>query len=400
MDQLVVGTLQERGIDRHHRLQPFAGQPGGESHRMLLGNADVVIAVRKAPVKLDHARAFAHGGRDGHQALVVLGHVTQPLPKHLRKGGLGRRGGRRQAHSRIELTRAVIGHRIGFGQLVALAFLGDHVQKLRPLLLGHAVADVLQRGDERIQVVPVNGPDVVEAKLLEQRRRHHHALGTLLDALGQLEQRRHRAEYGLANVLGSGVEIAAHQLRQIAVERADRRADRHVVVVEHHQQARIALDAGVVERLERHAGRHGAVADDGHRLAVFALLPRRHRHAKGGGNAGRGMGSAKGVVFAFFTTRKARDAAQLAQRWHALAPTGQDLVRIGLVPHIPHQPVVRRVENVVQGDGEFHRAEVGAEVTPGARHVLQHTLAHLVGQAFELRARQAAQVAGVFDSGE
>jgi hypothetical protein len=38
---------------------------------------------------------------------------------------------------------------------------------------------------------------------------------------------------------------------------------------------------------------------------------------------------------------KPAQAAELAQAWHALAPPGQDLVRIGLVAHVPHQPVIR-----------------------------------------------------------
>ena len=47
VDQLVVGALQEGGIDRDDRLEPFAGQAGGEGHRMLLGDADIVVARRE-----------------------------------------------------------------------------------------------------------------------------------------------------------------------------------------------------------------------------------------------------------------------------------------------------------------------------------------------------------------
>ncbi len=62
---------------------------------------------------------------------------------------------------------------------------------------------------------------------------------------------------------------------------------------------------------------------------------------------------------------KARQPAQLAQAAHAVAPAGQDLVRIGLVAHVPDQPVFGRVEDIVQGDRQFHRAEVGAQVAAG-----------------------------------
>jgi hypothetical protein len=40
-----------------------------------------------------------------------------------------------------------------------------------------------------VQVVAVNGADVVEAELLEQGGGHHHALGVFFQPLGQFEQR-------------------------------------------------------------------------------------------------------------------------------------------------------------------------------------------------------------------
>ena len=49
-----------------------------------------------------------------------------------------------------------------------------------------------------------------------------------------------------------------------------------------------------------------------------------------------------------------------------VAAAGQHLVRIGLVPDVPDQAVVRRVEDVVQRDRELDRAEAGGEV-PAAR---------------------------------
>ena len=47
VDQLVVAALQERRIDRHHRLHALAGEPGGEGHGVLLGDADVEVALRE-----------------------------------------------------------------------------------------------------------------------------------------------------------------------------------------------------------------------------------------------------------------------------------------------------------------------------------------------------------------
>ena len=41
---LVVAALQEGRIDRSERLHPVGRQPGGEGHRVLLGNSDVEAA--------------------------------------------------------------------------------------------------------------------------------------------------------------------------------------------------------------------------------------------------------------------------------------------------------------------------------------------------------------------
>ena len=65
------------------------------------------------------------------------------------------------------------------------------------------------------------------------------------------------------------------------------------------------------------------------------------------------MRGAEGVVFALDAPRKAGNATQLAQCVHALAPTGEDLVRIGLVADVPHQAVTRRIEHVMQRNRQF-----------------------------------------------
>ena len=130
VNQLVIGTLQKSGIDRHHGFEPFACQACGKGDRMLLCNAYVVITSGEAFLKLDHAGAFAHGRGNAYQALVNGSHVAQPLPKHLGERGFGRYSGFLQADSGVKFARTVVGHRVSLCQFVTLALLGDHVQKL------------------------------------------------------------------------------------------------------------------------------------------------------------------------------------------------------------------------------------------------------------------------------
>ncbi len=46
MDDGIVGTLQERRVNRHDRTKTLRRQAGGKQHRMLLGDADVEKLLR------------------------------------------------------------------------------------------------------------------------------------------------------------------------------------------------------------------------------------------------------------------------------------------------------------------------------------------------------------------
>ncbi|MDT4868863.1 hypothetical protein FQZ97_1038520 [compost metagenome] len=109
------------------------------------------------------------------------------------------------------------------------------------------------------------------------------------------------------------------------------------------------------------------------------------------------MRRAEGVVFAFLAARKTADAALLAQAVHALAAAGEDLVRVGLVAHVPDQAVLGGVEHVVQRHGEFHRAQVGAEVAAGLGHTVDHEGPQFIGQRMQLRTGELAQIGRRFN---
>ena len=98
------------------------------------------------------------------------------------------------------------------------------------------------------------------------------------------------------------------------------------------------------------------------------------------------------VVVALGTAGEARQAAALAQRAHAIAPPGQDLVGIGLVADIPDQPVFRRLEHGVDGDRQLDHAKRGAEMAAGHGNRVDGLGAQFVGKLLELRGRQIAQI--------
>jgi hypothetical protein len=75
-----------------------------------------------------------------------------------------------------------------------------------------------------------------------------------------------------------------------------------------------------------------------------------------------------------------------------IATPGEDLVAVGLVPHVPHQLVVGRIEGVVQGHGELHHAEAGTEVAALHAHHVDDEIAEFPAELFQPVFRQGAQV--------
>ncbi len=87
----------------------------------------------------------------------------------------------------------------------------------------------------------------------------------------------------------------------------------------------------------------------------------------------------KGIVFALGALGETRQAIRLTQRANPVAASGQNLVRIGLMTHIPDQTVVRRVEQVVQGDRQLDDAQARAKMSASHRNGVNHFVAQFVG---------------------
>ena len=178
--------------------------------------------------------------------------------------------------------------------------------------------------------------------------------------------------------------------------------DRHAVVVEDHEH--VGLDvAAVVQRLERHAGAHRAVADHRDDLALVAAALVRDRHAERGADRRRRMADAERVVLAFLALRERREAVLLLDRRDAVAAAGQDLVRIALMADVPDEAVARRIEEPVQRDRELDDAEArrrsGRPTSPPIRSgrraaPARHPRARLPEPCGGLRAFRCARDAG------
>ena len=156
----------------------------------------------------------------------------------------------------------------------------------------------------------------------------------------------------------------------------------------------------MIERFEGHAGGECAVADDRDRASIFAAFGGRDRHAERCADRGARVADAEGVVLTLAPGGKRGEAAILLDGVQQLASAGQHLVRVGLVTHVPDQPVVRCIENVMQRDRQLDRTQARGKMPAPRAHALNQELAQLVRQRRQLGRRQAPQVSRLLDGFE
>ena len=225
--------------------------------------------VRCREFLLEHVDAGArrHRRGDGDDLVVLLGFLDQALAEHLgvlRRAALGLGLG---AGGDVELDDAVILVGRALGRRVALALLRHDVDQDRAEV---GVAHIAQHRQQVVEIVAVDRADVIEAELLEQSAAGDIA-ARVLDGAGDGAVERLRQMLGqlLADVAELEIGAAGGEAREVGRHGADRRRDRHLVVVEDDDQPLVA-GAGIVHRLVGHAGRHRAVADHRDDVVVAA----------------------------------------------------------------------------------------------------------------------------------
>jgi hypothetical protein len=112
------------------------------------------------------------------------------------------------------------------------------------------------------------------------------------------------------------------------------------------------------------------------------------------------VAGAEHVVLALGALEEARHARLLAQRLHPRVAPGEELVRVALVPDVPHELVARGVEHVVQRHGELDHAEPRADVAAGPRAHVDEPPADLVRERAQVVAREGLEVGRRLDAVE
>ncbi len=105
-----------------------------------------------------------------------------------------------------------------------------------------------------------------------------------------------------------------------------------------------------------------------------------------------------GVRLALRPLGKTADPALLAEPVKAFFSPGQDLVGIGLVSHVPDDPVPGQVQGDVQGHGQLHGAQVAGQMAAGHTDLVHEKTADLLGQLVILIRRNILYVVDLIDA--
>ncbi len=394
-DHLVDSALQERGVDGHDRLLAAGGQAARIADRVLLGDARVHEAQRVLLGEGVKSGAAAHGGGDGDDAVVLARLLDQGFPKHVRVlggGGTGRlhhfAGCHAVRRDAVELFR------VAHGGHVALALVRDHVHEHRAVGGKHGAQHLAQMRD----IVAVERGRAHDAELFEDHgMRNDELLHRFLHVAPDVGERLAHGARAFQMLLHVVARLTVLRGRahgaEVLHERADVVRDGHLVVVEDDDHGRLGLP-DVVERLERHAAGQRRVADERDHLLVGAGQIARLRQAeRDRQRVGRMPGEMR-VVRTFGRLRESGQATVGAQRVEALEPTRHQLVRIGLMPHVEDDVVLRAVELGMQGQDDLHRAERRGHMPARLRRGRDDFLANLARQYRELLVGEELQVGG------
>ncbi len=210
--------------------------------------------------------------------------------------------------------------------------------------------DQLERFDQFTNVVTVDWTDVRETELLPNHGSIDHFFETIQEAVGEFDEALtlwEMTEEALDFGLRLPVACIGADAIQVAGQCSDVRRDRHLVVVQNDDERNLQA-SGVVEGLVSHSAGQGAIANDGDRMVVLAPELGRDRHAECGRDRGRSMTGTELVVRALLTLQKAAESPFLANRVEAIAPSGHQFMWVSLMPNVPDDLVVRRIEDVVQ----------------------------------------------------
>ena len=351
---------------------------------MLFGNAHVNHAIRAFLRHDVQAATRRHRSRNPNNSLVLLCKFQKRIAEHVREGGV--RVPRRQRKPAFGVKRAatMILCRILLGSRKTAALFGKHVHKARALL----VLDAFKNHHKFVDVMTVNRSEIADAQILEETSRLHGVFRSVLDLQEQFTKTRtQNARQARHQAIQVRTHLVVNRVRnhavQVLAEPAHVWRNAHPVIVQDDGHVLLG-GAHIVERFVRHTARHGTIANDSNHVIVTVETVTRNSKAKSRRNRSRSMPGTEAVIDALVPFEEAGNTALLAQSIETVVAAGQQFVHVRLVPHVPDNLVVGRIEHIVKRKSQFHNAKARSQMTAMLGHLPNNGLANLRSQTVQL----------------
>lgn len=365
VDDVVIGSLSEGRIYVAERKQSFRSQSAGEGYSVSFCDSYVESSLWHSLHHDVHAATCGHGRRYTHDLGILFSQLQQCMSEDILIFGWHAVCVDFDALScfRVELSWGVKLDGILLCSLESFAFHRVDMKQFRAL----HVADASQGLNQFYHVVSVLRTEIADVHTLEDVllvvQQGFQAVVESNDAVAAVLVEQAPFE----QVLGSHethmiVGTARVELMQIMLHASHTAVYAHVVVVEHYQQV-IGRAADVVESFVCQSTAHASIANHSHHMPVLlAILPGSYGHSQCCRDAVGGMTASDGVVFAFFRGGERAKAVQMTVSVELLSPSCQYLVTTSLMPHIPYDAVVGRVEDVVESNSKLHHTKTAGKM--------------------------------------
>jgi hypothetical protein len=259
------------------------------------------------------------------------------------------------------------------------------------------VPGVGQGALQRLDVVPVDRPDVLEAEVLEHALRQQQVAGGALDRVQrgvQLPADQRSARQGRLDVSQCALVGGAGAQRCHAQGHpASGRRVAAPIVVQHDDDRPLPRRGDVVQRLPGHpTGERSVTDDDDRRPMPLTALLERLGQAVAVAQRGRGVRVLDPVVLGFDAARVTGQPVAGAEGVEPVCSTGDDLVHISLVAGVEQERILRGVEHPVQHQRQLDDAEVGPEVPAALGNLVHQKDPDLVCEVGEFRVGEPPEV--------
>ena len=92
------------------------------------------------------------------------------------------------------------------------------------------------------------------------------------------------------------------------------------------------------------------------------------------------MSRIKRITVTLFALRKSAHSAVFAKLIEPVLSAGQDLVRVGLMSHVPDDLVLRQIKGEMQRHRKLHNSQIRSQMTAVHTDLLNQKIAYLLRQ--------------------